>query len=66
MAEVKLEIIIILKNNDMIETNNNKKMIEACPNDDLKLHYRATWQWASHILVLRQENYPTALQSLSA
>jgi len=42
MAEVKLEIIIILKNNDMIETNNNKKMIGACPNDDLKLHYRAT------------------------
>jgi hypothetical protein len=44
MAGFELEIIIIiLKNNDMIERNNyKKKMIEACPNYHLKVHYRAS------------------------
>jgi hypothetical protein len=40
MAGFELEIII-LKNNDVIERNNyKKKMIEACPNYHLKVHYR--------------------------
>ena len=44
MAGFELEIIIIiLRNNDMIERNNyKKKMIEACPNYHLKVHYRAS------------------------
>ena len=43
-----------------------KKMIEPCPNYHLKVDYRANWQWASHLLVLQQEDYLIALQRLFA
>jgi hypothetical protein len=32
--------IIIPKNNDMTDDNAKKKIIEACRNCDLKVHYR--------------------------
>jgi hypothetical protein len=41
MAGVEPGIIIIRGNNDDSRNNYKKKVVEAYPNYDLKLHYRA-------------------------